>query len=153
MSAANIELGSLVQILGDHLDGAKKKAILEDIKKLLDEEAQSKQEENNKEKPPKIPKKKVVILTSIPDGITEKQIEDFTGFITEIAEDEPTRELKSAVRKVKQDYQGTRKALKKPADSLSELFENAGGPLFKEHGIYKKPAGPLEFIYLPNRSA
>jgi hypothetical protein len=93
----------------------------------------------------------VVILTAFPRGLEEKDLEDFSGFITEIPGEMPTRDIKQSIRDTAQTYKTTRKAQKNPADSLGDLFELAATAIFKENGILKKPKGPLEFVYCSNR--
>lgn len=141
-----IELDILRGILSDHLDQNKQAEILRDINEALQEE-----EEAKPEKPPKIEKKMVVVLTALPRGLDEKDLEDFAGFITEMAAEIPTREIKNGIRDTAQTYKTTRKAKKNPADSLGDLFELAPTAIFKENGILKKPKGPLEFVHCPNR--
>jgi hypothetical protein len=93
----------------------------------------------------------VVILTSLPPEFPEKELENLAGFITEIAVDQRTQDLKEGIANVMSAYSHSKKAKKAPANSLGELFEIAPAKLFKEEGILKKPKGPLEFVFKPNR--
>ena len=141
----NIERDILRGILRDHLDTQKQAEILNDINNALAEEKET------EEKPPKIEKKQVVIITGMPPGFEEKDVENLAGFITEIPAENPTRDIKYSLRETAETYKTTRKAKKNPADCLAELFELAPAALFKENGILKKPKGPLEFVSCPNR--
>jgi hypothetical protein len=146
-----IDIDVLKSILREHLEAQQQAAILKEINNILTEEEEEKLKEQG-EKPPKVPKKSVIILTSLPDGVTEKDLEHLAGFITEIPEDARTKDLKGQLLEVKNAYNQTKKAKKNPANTLGELFEAAGGKLFKENGVQKKPKGPLEFIFCPNRA-
>jgi hypothetical protein len=143
-----IDLDTLNSILRDHLEDQKHAEILREINNAL---ADEEKDGEKKEKDPPIPKKAVVILTALPEGLDPKNVEDMAGFITEIPEEAPTKDMKFKLSDVGQSYAATRKAKKNPADSLGELFELASGKLFKESGILKKPKGPLEFVFVPNR--
>lgn len=145
-----IDLDTLKNILRDHLDETKQADILRDIGDVLVEEEQDRLKEQDA-KPPKVEKKMVVILTALPDSADEKGLESAAGFLTEIPLETPTKTIKSALRDVSHYYKASKKAQKNPADSLGELFELAPTKTFKEHGILKKPKGPLEFVYCPNR--
>jgi hypothetical protein len=158
MSQTSIDMSLLIEILNDHLDPHKKTEVLQAINRSLKEE----EAENNaagegaetgdepKEKAPKIPKKAVVFITGMPDSMDPKDLEELSGFVTWIAESEPARHVLGALKETKADYNGTKKAKKNPAKTIGELCEIAPLKLFKEHGIYKKPEGPLEFIRVPN---
>jgi hypothetical protein len=147
---AKIDLDSLKSILRDNLDVPQQATILREINRLLQEEAEEKAKEEE-EKPPKIPKKAVIVLTSLPHGVNERDLEEISGFYTEINEDKPTRDVQAGVSAIRNAYNSSRKAKKNPAQSTGELFELAPAKLFKEEGIQKKPKGPLEFVYVPNR--
>lgn len=145
-----IELDILKSILRDHLDENKQVEILRDINKTLTEEEQERLA-NQEEKPPKVEKKTVMILTSMPHGFERKDLEALSGFITEIPVEDETSSIKASLRDVAEAYKATKKSKKNPANSLGDLFEVAPLKLFKETGILKKPKGPVEFIYCPNR--
>jgi len=145
-----IDLDLLNSILRDHLEDNQHAEILREINSAL-AEADEEKETAEKEKGPPIPKKPVIILTALPEGITPESVGDMAGFITEIPEESPTIDLKFKISDVAASYATTKKAKKNPADSLGDLFELASGKLFKESGILKKPKGPLEFTFVPNR--
>jgi len=143
-----IDLDILKSIFRDHLEDEKQAELLREINKALIEEEQ---EKNKTEKPPKIPQKTVIILTSLPSGFDEKELENLAGFVTEIPEETPTRDIRSSIDDVRSEYNNSRKAKKNPAHSLGDLFELAPAKLFKENGVTKKPKGPAEFVFCPNR--
>ncbi len=145
-----IDIETLKAILRDHVEDTLQANILRDINQILNEEAEEKAKESE-EKPPKVPKKTVVILTALPEGVKEKDVSDFVGFITEIAEDDRTGDLKYKINDTMETYKTSRKAQKNPADSLGDLFEIAPTKMFKENGIFKKPKGPVEFTHIKNR--
>jgi len=145
-----IDIDTLKAILRDHVEDSLQANILRDINQVLNEEAQSKAKEAE-EKPPKVPKKTVVILTALPEGFAEKDAEDLVGFITEIAEDDRSKDLKYKLNDAMETYKVSRKAQKNPAHGLGDLFELAPSKLFKENAIFKKPKGPIEFVFIRNR--
>lgn len=145
-----IDIDTLKAILRDHVEDSLQANILRDINQVLNEEAEVKAKESE-EKPPKVAKKTVMILTALPEGLEEKNVEDLVGFVTEIAEDDRTRDIKYKLNDAFETYKVSRKAKKNPAHSLGELFEVAPNKLFKENAIYKKPKGPVEFVYVRNK--
>jgi hypothetical protein len=145
-----IDIETLKAILRDHVEDSLQANILRDINQILNEEAEEKAKEAE-EKPPKVAKKTIVILTALPEGLEEKEVSDMVGFITEIAEEDRTGDLKYKINDVMETYKVSRKAQKNPADGLGDLFEVAPTKLFKESGIFKKPRGPVEFTFIKNR--
>jgi hypothetical protein len=143
-----IDISTLKSVLQDHLEDSQQAEILREIANILAQE-----EEQKKEKLPPIPKKSIIIITGGPDEIVKnpKLLEDLAGFITEIPEEDHTKDLKYKLMEAKRDYQSSKKARKAPAESLGELFELAPTKIFKNNGILKKPKGPLEFIFVANR--
>jgi hypothetical protein len=145
-----IDIETLKAILRDHVEDNQQASILRDINEVLNEEAEEKAK-SAEEKPPKVAKKTVVILTALPEGLAEKDVSDLAGFITEIAEEDRTGDLKYKVNDTMETYKTSRKAQKNPAESLGDLFELAPTKMFKENAILKKPKGPVEFTFIRNR--
>lgn len=145
-----IDIETLKAILRDHVEDSLQANILRDINQILNEEAEEKAKETE-EKTPKVNKKTVVILTALPEGLNEKEVEDLVGFITEIPEDDRTGDLKYKINDTMESYKVSRKAKKNPADSLGDLFELAPTKMFKENAVFKKPKGPIEFTFIRNR--
>jgi hypothetical protein len=147
----NIDIDILKSILRKHLDLPQQAAILKEINEVTAEEEKGDGEKGEKEETLKIPKKSVVIITALPSGIEPKMLEDMVGFITEIPEDLNTKVVPGKIREIKMAFNESKKGKKNPAESLGELFEAAPTKLFKEFTIQKKPKGPLEFVFAPNR--
>jgi len=143
-----IDLPTLKAVLQDHLEDSQQARILQEIANILAEE-----EKEKKEKLPPIPKKSIVVITGGPDELVNnpKLLEDLSGYITEIPEEDRSKDIKYKILEVKRDYDTSRKAKKNPAQSFGELFEVAPTRLFKNNSILKKPKGPLEFIFTGNR--
>lgn len=144
-----IDIYTLKNILRSRVDEETHEKILKDIQKTLEEEEQAQKEEKEETEepaPPKVPKKLVVLVTGLPESISEKSISEIGGFICEIPEDEPASSIPEKLQEVASEYACTKKAKKNPANSTGELWEVAPAKLFKNYGLTKKSKGAVEFF-------
>jgi len=142
-----IDIETLKEILQEHLEDTTQAEILKEINKALLE----KEEIKDKEKKEKVEKKGVVILTTLPQGVERKDLENLTGFFTEIPEEDHPTSLHEKIASVKAAYNLSRKAKKNPAETLGDLFELAPAKILKEVGILKKPKGTVRFLHITNQ--
>ena len=144
-----IDLDTLKEILRDHLEDSTQAEILKEINQALLQQEQ--EEVKEKTKNPPIEKKGIVILSSLPQNLDRKDLEQISGFFTEIPTEDHISSLREKIQGVHAAYQQSKKSKKCPANTLGDLMEFAPAKLLKEVGILKKPKGSLQFFHLPNQ--
>ena len=100
-------------------------------------------EGKNKEK---VPKKWVILITK--ESLDEKEP---VGFVLQIPEQLPAKEIGPRLRETADEYNGTKKGRKNPVRSIGELFQYLGPKYFIAGRLWKKTKEAAEVVILSNR--
>lgn len=142
-----IDIATLKEILREFVEDKTQIEILKEIDQAL-----NKQSETDAPLPKeKVLKKGIVIITSLPQGVTQDDLHDITGFFTEIPLEDPLCSVAQKLEDIKASYRSSKKAKKNPVQTLGELLELAPQKMLKEYGILKKPQESIQIIHLSNK--
>jgi hypothetical protein len=111
-----------------------------------DSEGQSGSENETKEKKEKVPKKWVILITK--ESLDEKEP---VGFVLQIPEQLPAKEIGPRLRETADEYNGTKKGRKNPVRSIGEIFQYVAPKYFTAGRLWKKTKEAAEVVILSNR--
>jgi hypothetical protein len=144
-----IETDILSSILAQELPEDKAAAILRKVIKeqeaVVEEEQAEK--EKTKEQNPKVAKKFVFAITSSETPLPK----DLVGFLFQMPEETPTRNIERQISEAAQEFNQTRKGKKNPVKTVGEAVEVISPKIFKNAGVDRKAKVAIEVVSFPNK--
>lgn len=123
----------------------KRNAILQDIKKVLEQEALE------KEMKPKAPKKEFVIIVSDPKGAIAAAYPDgISGWVVQVEEGEAPQIALTKLHAAAYEFNASPKGRKFPVETVGEACESVKAKFFKDAGVWVKTKEPVLVVATDN---
>jgi len=140
-----VETDILKKILErNEVEVPKRNAILQDIKKVLEQE-------ELEEKPPAV-KKEFVFIASDPKGAIDAAYPDgISGWVVQIEEGEAPQSALDKLHAAAYDHNASPKGRKFPVETVGEACETVKSKCFKKSGLWVKTKEPVLVVATNNK--